>query len=61
MVDFARRESAVPTKIDYFATSLPNLLVFEEDLREAKKKQMAHLLNLALQHSGATPADNFRG
>lgn len=60
MVAFARRESTVPAKIDYFATSLPNLLVFEEDLQEAKKRRMTQLLDHALLHLGADPADRFR-
>jgi tetratricopeptide (TPR) repeat protein len=34
--DYAAVERKVPAKIDYFATSLPNLLVFEEELDAAK-------------------------
>jgi tetratricopeptide (TPR) repeat protein len=47
---YARAEMDIPAKIDYFATSLPNLLVFEEDIQEAKKTQMEHLLNQSLRH-----------
>ena len=32
MVAHAVAESKIPARIDYFATSLPNLLVFEEDI-----------------------------
>jgi hypothetical protein len=49
LADFARAKSAIPAKIDYFATSLPNLLVFEEDIQEEKKNRMRHLLSLALR------------
>jgi tetratricopeptide (TPR) repeat protein len=51
---YARAEMKIPAKIDYFATSLPNLLVFEEDIQEAKKNRMEHLLNQALQHLPST-------
>lgn len=46
---FAERELATKAKIDYFATSLPLLLVFEEDLDELKKRNAQHLLALATQ------------
>lgn len=42
--DFARRKQAAPAKIDYFATSLPNLLVLEDDLEAAKNAEAAALL-----------------
>ena len=57
MVAFASRESVVPAKIDYFATSLPNLLVFEEDLQESKQKHMEYILNLAHLHLGAVSSN----
>lgn len=47
MAAYARTEMGRPARIDYFATSLPNLLVFEEDLDEAKRRQMQRLLDLA--------------
>ena len=47
MAAYAVAESEIPARIDYFATSLPNLLVFEEDIQESKKSQMRHLLQLA--------------
>jgi tetratricopeptide (TPR) repeat protein len=47
MSAYARNEMKIPAKIDYFATSLPNLLVFEEDLDEAKRRHLQHLLDLA--------------
>lgn len=46
MATHAKAESKIPACIDYFATSLPNLLVFEEDIQESKKSQMRHLLHL---------------
>jgi len=45
--DYAREERSKPAKIDYFATSLPHLLVFEEDLEAAKNSRAEHLLALA--------------
>ena len=44
---YAEKEKTIPAKIDYFATSLPNLLVFDQDLDEAKRKKMEHLVQLA--------------
>lgn len=46
---FARREADKPAVIDYFATSLPLLLVFEDDLDAVRKQQMDHLMALAEQ------------
>ena len=46
---FAEREKWEPAKIDYFATSLPLLLVFEDDLDELKKRGAEQLLDLALK------------
>jgi hypothetical protein len=48
--DHAERQLGQPAKIDYFATSLPNLLVFDEDL-QARRDAEAHLL-LALAAHG---------
>ena len=47
MAAHAVAESKIPARIDYFATSLPNLLVFEEDIQESKKSQMRQLLQLS--------------
>lgn len=48
--DHAERQLGHPAKIDYFATSLPNLLVFDESL-QARRDAEAHLL-LALAAHG---------
>lgn len=45
--DFARSKRATPARIDYFATSLPNLLVFEDDLEAVKNAEAEHLMRLA--------------
>jgi hypothetical protein len=44
-------ETGLKTKagIDYFATSLPNLLVFNEDLQATADAENQHLINLAHQ------------
>ena len=47
---FAETKLKETAKIDYFATSLPNLLVFDEDL-QARRDSENHLL-LALAHHG---------
>lgn len=49
MVAFAEKGFATPFKIDYFATSLPLLLIFEDDLEAVKNAQMKKLLSLALK------------
>ena len=46
---FAERELKRAAKIDYFATSLPLLLVFEDDLDQAKQAHANKLLSLADQ------------
>lgn len=43
MRDHAEAERQKPAKIDYFATSLPNLLVFEDDLESAKNEKYDQL------------------
>lgn len=49
----ARAELENPARIDYFATSLPNLLVFDEDIQKSKKSGMRHLLKLASDNMAA--------
>ncbi len=48
--NFAAKKLTEVAQIDYFATSLPNLLVFEEDL-QARRDAESHLL-LAMAFSG---------
>ena len=47
MKAFAEKKIATPFKIDYFATSLPLLLIFDDDLEEVKNSQMRCLIELA--------------
>jgi hypothetical protein len=47
MADFARAGMQMPARIDYFATSLPNLLVFEEDIQAIRNAELQKLLDLA--------------
>jgi tetratricopeptide (TPR) repeat protein len=49
MLAHAMKEKDAPAKIDYFATSLPNLLVFDEDSGIAKRAAMDRLIGLARQ------------
>ena len=55
MRDFARKQMATEVKIDYFATSLPNLLLFEDDLQ--KRNQVECLFLLALSELGMRNPD----
>ncbi len=43
---FAEDQMAKDAEIDYFATSLPKMLVFEEDIEQAKNRQADYLLRL---------------
>ena len=47
MKAFAEKGIATPFQIDYFATSLPLLLIFDDDLEEVKNAQMRNLVELA--------------
>ena len=47
MQQYAEARLATPAKIDYFATSLPLLLVFEDDLDAVKDAEAKRLLALA--------------
>ena len=47
MKAFAEKKIATPFMIDYFATSLPLLLIFDDDLEEVKNVQMRNLIRLA--------------
>jgi tetratricopeptide (TPR) repeat protein len=55
---FAEERLAQPARIDYFATSMPNLLVFEEDL-QARQDAEQHLL-IALAYHGLHDAASAR-
>jgi len=50
MRDFAQKQMEADVKIDYFATSLPNLLLFEDDLQ--KRNQVDCVFLLALSELG---------
>lgn len=50
--DYAGRKLGETAKIDYFATSLPNLLVFDEDLQQRKDAGCQLLLALACHGLG---------
>lgn len=49
---FAESKLTEPAKIDYFATSLPNLLVFEEDLQSRRDAEFHLLVALACHGLG---------
>ena len=47
LLDDATRQEAVEVKIDYFATSLPNFLLFEDDLQKRNRIDCLFLAGLA--------------
>jgi len=47
MISWTGKERNKVAKIDYFATSLPNLLVFEDDLDKAKARNLDKIFALA--------------
>jgi hypothetical protein len=47
MGDLADRQMDTEVKIDYFATSLPNLLLFEDDLQKRNRVDCLFLLALS--------------
>lgn len=49
---FAEQKQQSPAKIDYFATSLPNLLLFDDNLEERKNRECLLLVALAAAGSG---------
>ncbi|EDY81449.1 tetratricopeptide repeat domain protein [Verrucomicrobiia bacterium DG1235] len=48
MVSYVETELGKEAKIDYFATSLPNLLVFEDDIQTTRDDRLEKLRKLAL-------------
>jgi tetratricopeptide (TPR) repeat protein len=47
LLDFASRQMAAEVKIDYFATSLPNFLLFDDDLQKRNRTESLYLRGLA--------------
>ena len=58
LAEFAAGKLREPAMVDYFATSLPDLLVFDEDL-QARRDAENHLL-AALAHHGLGAVDDAR-
>ncbi len=52
LLQSARRRATEPQKIDYFATSLPTFLVFEDDLDRRNRIECRYLEGLALAGLG---------
>ncbi|HYQ57954.1 MAG TPA: DUF5107 domain-containing protein [Draconibacterium sp.] len=50
LLEFGEKNLAIPFKMDYFAVSLPDLLIFEEDMQK-RHEQHCHYL-MALGHLG---------
>jgi tetratricopeptide (TPR) repeat protein len=53
---FAKRQMEAEPKIDYFATSLPNLLLFDDDLHQRNRIESALLIALASHGLGDVEA-----
>ena len=47
LAEFAERQRDTTVKIDYFATSLPNMLLFEDDLQQRNRVESSFLSGLA--------------
>ena len=47
LLDFASRQMDAEVKIDYFATSLPNFLLFDDDLQKRNRTESLYLRGLA--------------
>ena len=47
LLDFARHQLNVEARVDYFATSLPNFLLFEDDLQKRHRVECLYLIGLA--------------
>lgn len=52
LADHANAMRAIKPKIDYFATSLPNMLLFEDDLEKRNRTEATFLLALATHGLG---------
>ncbi|MBV9491892.1 MAG: tetratricopeptide repeat protein, partial [Verrucomicrobia bacterium] len=52
LATYARTMQAEPATIDYFATSLPLMLVFDDDLKARKQAEAVFLLGLAQRGLG---------
>lgn len=55
LLDFSRHQMEKTAKIDYFATSLPNLLLFEDDLEKRNRVEATVLSALAIFGLGDRP------
>lgn len=61
LVDYGKEHIGDEIKIDYFAVSLPDLLIFEEDLKERNRKHCLFMMSLGLKGLGRTDeAENVR-
>ena len=52
LVDYGREHIRDDVKIDYFAVSLPDLLIFEENLNERNRKHCLFMMSLGLKGLG---------
>ena len=52
LVDYGREHIRDDVKIDYFAVSLPDLLIFEENLNERNRKHCLFMVSLGLKGLG---------
>jgi tetratricopeptide (TPR) repeat protein len=62
LLDFGLRQKDAMVKIDYFATSLPNFLLFDDDLQKRNRIENLYLMGLARVGLGQVEqsAANFR-
>jgi hypothetical protein len=60
LAKFAKKQMETEPKIDYFATSLPNLLLFDDDLRKRNSIE-SQLLSALASHGLGDEAEGLRG
>ena len=58
LLRYGEKQLSVPFKMDYFAVSLPDLLIFEEDLQKRHEMNCHYLM--ALGHSGSGNTEKAR-
>jgi tetratricopeptide (TPR) repeat protein len=56
LLAYAKKQLKAKAKIDYFATSLPNMLLFEDDLQRRNEVASRYLMGLALLGLGKVKA-----
>ena len=59
LLTFGKEQLQTPFKMDYFAVSLPDLLIFEEDMQKRHETECHYLIGLG--HLGLGEVDKANG